>query len=65
VDCGDGYTIVRLLQDEIDAKLQRAKMMGGDFKFRANKIRYFNPRVANTDENGLNTYQGKTTYKHI
>ncbi|KAH4258622.1 hypothetical protein HBI04_146050 [Parastagonospora nodorum] len=65
IDCGDGYYTTRPSQDEVDAEVQRAKTMGGDMKFRADEIGYFNPRVTNTDENGLNTYQGKTTYKHI
>jgi hypothetical protein len=65
IDCRDGFVTTRPTEDEIDQEYKRAKMMGGDFKFRTDEIGFFDPRLQNTDDNGLNTYQGRTSYKHV
>jgi hypothetical protein len=52
-------------QEEIDAEHTRAKMMGGEFKFRPEEVGYFDPRLTNHDDNGMSVAYGRTTYKHL
>jgi hypothetical protein len=64
--CGDGYLTTFPTEEEIKTECERAKAMGGgDFRFNPKDIGYFNPGGKNFDENGINVYQGKTTYKHV
>lgn len=44
---------------------QRVKNMGGDLKFKADDLGYFDPELRMVDQNGMNTYQGKTSYKYM
>lgn len=65
-DCGDGYFSIMASEQEVKAEYERAKLMGGgDLRFRAEDIGYFDPGIKMADANGVNTYQGKTTYKHL
>ncbi|KAH5708468.1 hypothetical protein HBI18_238640 [Parastagonospora nodorum] len=65
-DCGDGYMSHIPTAEEIKAECDRAKAMGGgDFRFQPKDIGAFNPALRNVDENGVNVYQGKITYKHV